>query len=301
MSRPRRPAARAGSRRDADAPPSAAGSAAPAGAQSQPCSAPSATGHGEAHGERGQPDRRHEHPEVDLEAPARRGASACTRSRSSGDATGRAARSSRASSPKRSSTSSSGDIGAHLLLQLLQRAAQPRRARRRADPEHAAARSRRPARARSAARRPRARLRTAATAPARAPARGPRRRRPRRPRATSRRPATLAPAAALLGAEVVERGRARELAEPGARAPAARVEAAPALQRPGERLGCQVFGHVSVSRQVHEECVHVVEVAFRRLREVLRARLHGVHTSPPPHRRHISSSRGRRPRRRGRG
>src|SRR5204863_9013915 len=65
----------------------------------------------------------------------------------------------------------------------------------------------------------------------------------------------------LLRAKMVERRRARELAEPGASAPAARVEPAPALERPGERLCCQVFGHVAVSGQVDEERVHVVEVA----------------------------------------
>src|SRR5919198_704091 len=85
------------------------------------------------------------------------GSSVRTRSRSAREATGRAARSSRASCSKRSSTSSkapsgrrrpkrpcglcpcgrlSGDTGAHLLLQLLQGAAEPGRARARADPEH---------------------------------------------------------------------------------------------------------------------------------------------------------------------
>ena len=106
--------------------------------------------------------------------------------------------------------------------------------------------------------------------------------------------------AALLTAEVIERRRARELAEPGPRAAAARVEAVPALQGPGERLGCQVFGHVAVSGQVDEERVHVVEVALGHAGEVLRVRLHDGYTPRPGH--HVTfGSLAPRPRRRGRG
>src|SRR5262249_42921636 len=61
------------------------------------------------------------------------GLSEATRSRSAAEATGRDARSSSAIWSK-SPTSSSGDTGAHLLLQLLQGTAEARRARRRADP-----------------------------------------------------------------------------------------------------------------------------------------------------------------------
>src|SRR6266516_4218620 len=66
------------------------------------------------------------------------GSRARTRSRRTGGATGCAARNSSASFSKRSSTSSSGDTGAHLPFKLLQGAAESRRARRGADPEHAA-------------------------------------------------------------------------------------------------------------------------------------------------------------------
>src|SRR6185312_80744 len=136
----------------------------------------------------------------------------------------------------KSPTSSSGDTGAHLLLQLLQGAAQARRARGRADPEH----SRRHLAVQLehypqrddlplGRREPRERLLE-----------------PRGQPFPANRPgvlsllgggeAALAPAAAVLGAKVVERGRARELAEPRASRPAARVEAPPALQRPRECL-----------------------------------------------------------------
>src|SRR6185437_14208979 len=70
-------------------------------------------------------------------------------------------------------------------------------------------------------------------------------------------------------------------AEPGTGAPATRVESAPPLTGAGKRLGCQLFGHGSVSRQVHEECMNVVEVALRRLFEF---RCHGAYTSPKSHR-----------------
>src|SRR5712692_4279460 len=60
-----------------------------------------------------------------------------TRSRSSGLAVTSPARSSRTRSSKRSSITSGTDIVPHSLLELLQRAVEPRRARRRADPEQA--------------------------------------------------------------------------------------------------------------------------------------------------------------------
>src|SRR4029077_18395386 len=52
----------------------------------------------------------------------------------------------------------------------------------------------------------------------------------------------LAAPAALLGTGVVEGGGAREWAEPGARAPAPRVDPPPLAQRPLEGLGSQVLG-----------------------------------------------------------
>ncbi len=57
----------------------------------------------------------------------------------------------------------------------------------------------------------------------------------------------LAAPAALLGAEVVERGGARDLAEPGARRAAGGVEAVPEPQRPLERLADEVLGDEPVA------------------------------------------------------
>src|SRR4029079_17260536 len=197
------------------------------------------------------------------------GASASTRSRSSVDTTGRLARS--------SWTSSSCDTGTHLLFELLQGAAQARRACARADPEHACGavaveveddpqREDFPL-GRRETRQSRLELRGEALAECRV----------LRIRAAQR-VAPFAAAAALFRAKVIQSGRARQLAEPRARRAAARVELAPALERSGEGLGCQVFGHVAVSGQVDEERVHVVQVALGRLREVLRVRLHDGYT-----------------------
>src|SRR5919201_2879680 len=161
------------------------------------------------------------------------GASARTRSRSASAATGRPARSSCASFSKRSSTSSSGDTGAHLPFQLLQGAAETRRARGPADPEHAA----------------RAFAVELEDDPKRQHftlcGRQPRQRRLERGREAfaeagllrlghSDRIAPFTPSTAVLGAKVVERRRPSQLAEPGARAPAARIEASPALASSGE-------------------------------------------------------------------
>src|SRR5438067_13540742 len=63
-----------------------------------------------------------------------------TRSLSSGLAVTSPERSSPTSVPKRSSIPSGPDIVPHFLLELLQRAVEPRRARRRADPEQAGGR-----------------------------------------------------------------------------------------------------------------------------------------------------------------
>ena len=57
-----------------------------------------------------------------------------------------------------------------------------------------------------------------------------------------RRGELLAPRAAALGAEVVERDGARDLAEPGLRRAARGVEAVPEPQRPLERGSRQVLG-----------------------------------------------------------
>src|SRR5262245_2576035 len=179
------------------------------------------------------------------------GSSARTSARSPLEATGRDVRSSSASLPNRSSTSSSGDTGAHLLLQLLQRAAQPRRARRRADPEHS--------------RRGLAVELEHDPQSDDLPLSGgqPRQRRfecRRQPLAEDllralghrNRVAALSPPPPVLRAKVVERRRARQLAEPRPRTAAPRVEAVPALARAGECLGRERLGGSFVSGQVHE-------------------------------------------------
>ena len=68
------------------------------------------------------------------------------------------------------------------------------------------------------------------------------------------------PPSAPLGAEVVERRAPRELAEPGSRRGAPRVEAPPATQCALEGLGGEVFGEVWVSGHVEQVAVDVVEV-----------------------------------------
>ena len=56
---------------------------------------------------------------------------------------------------------------------------------------------------------------------------------------------TLAAAAPLLGAEVVERGAARDRAEPRACRRARRIEPAPRAQRALERLGGEILGRAT--------------------------------------------------------
>src|SRR5262249_30087769 len=156
-----------------------------------------------------------------------------TRSLSSGGAARRAARSSRR-------IASGCDIARHLLLQLLQGAAQPRRARRRADPEDARRRLAVQVEQHAqcdhlalaggeAAERPLQLRREAAVDPV------------LRLERLAQRVDALASAPPPLRPEVVERGRARELAEPGADAAAAGVEPVPEAERPLERLGRQVL------------------------------------------------------------
>jgi len=59
---------------------------------------------------------------------------------------------------------------------------------------------------------------------------------------------------------VVERGAARELAEPRARRSASRIETAPATERSLEGLGGEVFGEVRVCGHVQQVAVDIVEV-----------------------------------------
>ena len=71
----------------------------------------------------------------------------------------------------------------------------------------------------------------------------------------------------MLRAEVIERDRARNLAEPRARRTAPFVKAMPELQRPFEGLAGEVLGGEAVAREPGEVAVDVVEVPLGRLRE----------------------------------
>ena len=59
---------------------------------------------------------------------------------------------------------------------------------------------------------------------------------------------------------MVERSRARELAEPGARAAAAGIEPVPPAQRPLEGVDREVFGEGVVGGEIHEVGMNVVEM-----------------------------------------
>src|SRR5262249_7710172 len=150
--------------------------------------------------------------------------SARTRSRSPGGASLGIARSSRTSSANSRSKSTVSDAGiVHHLLESLQCAAEPRRARRLADPEQA--------RRRRAVELEQHTQRNHLTVGRR------KRVERRRERAFPvhsllgfgqlARVSRLAPAPSLLGAEVVERNTARDLAQPRARGAATRVEPSP--------------------------------------------------------------------------
>ena len=73
----------------------------------------------------------------------------------------------------------------------------------------------------------------------------------------------FAPPPALLGAEPVERGRAGDVQQPGARGAAARVEARPEPQRLLEGLAREILGERAVACQVEQVAVHVVQVLLR--------------------------------------
>src|SRR5919108_3583097 len=150
----------------------------------------------------------------------------------------------------------------HLLLQLLQGAAQAGRARRLADAEHA--RRRAAVEFEQDAKRDHLSLACRELAE---------RLLKRRREALAERPlvrlrgaggvARLAAAAALLGTEVVERGAARDLAEPGARRRAARGEAPPRAERLLEGLPREVFGDRAVSGHEQQVAIDGVEVLLR--------------------------------------
>src|SRR5207302_6287350 len=72
----------------------------------------------------------------------------------------------------------------------------------------------------------------------------------------------LAPPASRLRAEVVERGAARDHAQPGARRGTTRVEATPRAQRALERLAGEILGERRVAREDEQVAVDVVEVSL---------------------------------------
>src|SRR5262249_29152919 len=139
------------------------------------------------------------------------------------------------------------DIGAHPLFELLQRPAEPGRARRRRDAEDAGGRLD---------------LQVEQDAQGDHLALAGRQRRERTLELRREPPEEavldlvrelggvrmLASSPPLLGAEVVESGGARDAAQPRLRAPPAWIEASPLAQRPLERLGGQLLGRLSVSR-----------------------------------------------------
>src|SRR4051812_40619885 len=88
--------------------------------------------------------------------------------------------------------------------------------------------------------------------------------------------------AALLGAEVVERDRARDLAEPGAGRAALGIEAVPQPQRPLECLGGEILGDEPVAGEPGQVAVHVVEVPLCRVSE-----RHARPTPPAPVASHV--------------
>jgi len=73
--------------------------------------------------------------------------------------------------------------------------------------------------------------------------------------------------APALGAEVVESDGARDLAEPGARRAAARVEAVPEAQCALERLAGEVVRSGLVPREPGQVAIDVVEVCLGCLRK----------------------------------
>src|SRR5438105_4636544 len=72
----------------------------------------------------------------------------------------------------------------------------------------------------------------------------------------------LAATPPLLGAEVIERGAARDPAEPGTRRSSAGIEAPPGAERLLERLPRQILGHGPVSRQEQQVAVNGVELGL---------------------------------------
>src|SRR5919197_136058 len=148
----------------------------------------------------------------------------------------------------------------HLLLEFLERPAQARRARRRADSEHARRRS--AVQLEQDAQREHLPLAGRELGERRLE----RRRQPFEPRlpglGRARREARLPATTPLLGAEMVEGRVARDVAEPRARRRAARVEAPPRAEGLLERVAREVFGDGSVSGHEQQVAVDGVEVLF---------------------------------------
>ena len=103
--------------------------------------------------------------------------------------------------------------------------------------------------------------------------------------------ALLAPLAPGLGPEPVDGGGVRDAAEPRARRAAARVEAAPAAERPLEGLRREILRRRPVAGEVDEVAVDGVEVLRDDVREgrcrhpggradSCRQRVHSLHTAP---------------------
>src|SRR5919199_1002109 len=128
----------------------------------------------------------------------------------------------------------------HLLLEFLERPAQARRARGRADSEHA--RRRPPVELEEDAQRDDLSLAGGELGERRLERRRQVAELPLLALRSLRGVGRLAAAAPILGAEVVEGGVARDVAEPGPRRGAARVEAAPRAERLLEGLAGQILG-----------------------------------------------------------
>ena len=79
---------------------------------------------------------------------------------------------------------------------------------------------------------------------------------------------------------MVERSRARELAEPRSGGAAPRVEAAPAAQCALEGVDREVFGKGVVGGQVHEVGENVVEVLLGDGGQARWLRFHNLYTPP---------------------
>src|SRR5262245_3446670 len=207
-----------------------------------------------------------------------------TRSRSSALAGTSPERSSPTRVPKRSSIPSGPDIVPHFLLELLQRAVEPRRARRRADPEQAGGSL--PVEVEEHAQRDHLAL---------AGGKAVKRRLERRRVAVAEHlaldrsrvqqgvgPLTLS--TPLFGAEVIEGGRARQREEPRLRRSSPRVEAPQAPERPLEGLGREVLGNRAVPGQVEQVAENAVEVLLADCGEVEigPAAHRGAHASSTP-------------------